>query len=400
MKALLLFILTIPVFIFPSLIFFNGYDNTGYFFKDEKLVYTFDYQGTCTISQDEVVGVYTPPDENINFFLSFPKKPYIVLKSGKVIGKSDADIDVPSKLIKQYIEKDLKNTKVMCKTVPLKFESETKVILYKNMSFSDLEMAISPILSAASIAYEIPLKGTFKASETVDLSIKAPVVTLEATALNGQGVLSLASVRDLSNVNYEYKIDGITYNSSSLVLLLPPGTHLITFVATDSFGLSSLATVSVYASPFVYKTKETKVEIGYPIDPKVKAMLPEDALLEPGKYVVREMKPYGLYTFLIEATDSIKPKIIYSVDGDKVDMDATDVNGVAYSVFVNGVKGNQLTPGKNIVLLVAEDGYGNINLKSFKVNLRRSGIVNEKFFKIDERTLRTSFILMDVRDEN
>ncbi len=399
MKALLLFIIIIPVFVFSSLIFFNGYDNTGYFFENGKLVYTFSYQGTCTVFQDEVIGVYTPPDEDINFFLSFPKKPYIVLKSGKVIGKSEADVDVPSKLI-EYIEKDMKHTKIMCDTVPLRFENETKVVLYKNLAFSNLGITISPILNAASVVYEIPLKEVFNASETVSLFPKPPVVTLEATALNGQGVLSLASVRDFSSFKYDYSIDGTTFSSSSLALLLPPGTHLITLVATDTFGLSSLATVSMYASPFVYETKGIKVEIGYPIDPNVKAMLPKDALLQPGKYVVRKMKPYGLYTFLIEATDSIRPKIIYSVEEDKIDMDATDVNGVAYSVFVNGIKTNWLMPGENIVLLVAEDSYGNVNLKTFKVNLKRSGIVYKKFFKIDKKTLRTSFIRMTVGDEN
>ncbi|MCD6450671.1 MAG: hypothetical protein J7L34_09240 [Thermotogaceae bacterium] len=399
MKALLLLIFAIPVYIFPSLIFFNSYDNTGYFFEEGRLIYTFNYQGTCTVFKDEIAGIYTPPDADINFFLSFPEKTYIVLKSGKVLGRDEADINIPIELV-DYIKKDINDIKVMCDYLPLKFENETKVVLYKNLTFSELGLAVSSVLNSASVVYEVPLKETFQASETVDLSPRPPIVTLDATALNGQGVLSLAFVRDFSNFDYSYKIDGIVYDSSSLALLLPPGTHLVTLVATDSFGLTSLATVSMYASPFVYKTEKLKVEIGYPVDSNFKAILPKEALFNPGKYIVREMKPYGLYTFLIEATDSIRPKLIYSVDRDKIDFDATDVNGVVHSVFVNGVATNKLMPGENLILLVAEDGYGNVNIKHFKVYIKKSGMIGQKFFKISKRTLRTNFVLMIVGDSN
>ncbi len=389
MKALPFFMLLIPSLLLSSVLFLNTYDGSGYLFSKGKID-KFFFGGACKVEKDTIVGVYKPPDIDINLLLAFPTSEMLVLKSGATIGVKGSSITVNKDIYKLIKEK--KPEEILCWELPGLLISATEVILFRDLDRFTFGSLISPILNRLKVPYEIPKLPFFRKAQTIVLTPSPPVLSVKTIRLEGQGSLVIADVTDSSTTTVEFIVNGEERFSRRELILLPPGKYKVTAVATDTFGLSASKTVEVFSKAFIKESTSIKVEIGFPVDEFVKSHVPPEVLKTPGKHAFYDLKPYGLFKFIIEATDSIYPEISYQIEGDMITAEASDVNGATAVVFVNGKAQNHLDPGKNTVIIVAVDSYGNTTMKTLNVEYGKEVLALRRIVEIGGIRFRSPFV--------
>ncbi len=343
--SLLHLLLTASVF---GLVVFNGYDHTGYVFDDSFL--TFEYIGTCEPGKTEVVDEYVPPSNEVDVYGAFPKSRLLFLSNGLSVGTPVADVVVP-----EWVFDHMRDSAVVCTDLPVEFLSPNVLKVLSDVS----PPMLSPLLEDMEVDWELPPKNLFKKGEVISTLPTVPVISIVDLPVDGVALSLMASVSDFSQVELEWIVDGSRVSSSPLIVL-PPGDYDVTLVATDSHGLSSRGSKRVKAKPFLRVVERLKCELGVDC-----GALAE----EPGIEIFKALKTYGLFTFIVEATDTTYPKVSVSISSEKVRGMVEDPSGAEVFVYINGRKGDRLKYGENTITAVGVDAFGNVSVVSRSVTL-------------------------------
>ncbi len=335
-----------------SLILLNDYNDIGYIFSSEFL--SFKFEGRCPVGDSTPVSFYLPPSEIADVYGDFPRESFAFMSNGITIGSTDTSVVVPD-----WVFKLLSESEVYCYDDPIDFLSPSVIKVLKNMKNWEIGSVVSEVMNRIGEYWELPDVLNFKSGEVVSLVPRNPKVNAEYSESPGVGAVVLPEIRDFSRYRYSWIVNGSTVESS--ILVLPPGDYKITLVATDSIGFDSSKSLDVRVTPFQIVKKHLRCEIG--ID-NCKTLT---GSTNPGVYVLKSLKTYGLFTFIVDATETSFPKVQISLEGDRVQANAEDPSGAEVFVFVNGRIGDRLINGKNFVEVVAVDPYGNATLDSTEV---------------------------------
>ena len=347
--SLLFFFLSTTIF---SIILLNDYDRVGYILSSEFLSFKFD--GKCPVGESTPVSFYNPPSKEVDVYGDFPRNPFAFMSNGVTIGTTNTSVEVP-----EWVFKELRKSEIYCYDHPIDFLSPSVIKVLENMKSWEIGSVVSKIMENVGEYWELPTKPEFKSGEVISLIPRDPVVDLKYAESPGVGVVAFPEIRDFSSYNYSWVVDGAALESS--ILILPPGNHKITLVATDSIGFNRSKTLKVNVTPFQIVKKKMRCEIG--ID-NCEVLTGSRS---PGVYVIKSVKTYGMFTFIIDATETTFPEIHLSIRDRFVSVSATDPSGAKVFVFVNGRIGDRLINGENVVEAVAMDPYGNITLMATEV---------------------------------
>ena len=349
LSFLLLFLSTT---LMASLILLNDYDNVGYVLSSEFL--SFEFEGRCPVGVSTPVSFYTPPSERVDVYGDFPKRPFALMSNGITIGSTSTSVVVP-----EWTFNLLPKSEVYCYDSPIDFLSPSVVKVLKEMKSWELGSVVSGIMEKIGEYWELPNKLVFEAGEVVSLIPRNPKVDIEYAKSPGVGAVVFPKVSDFSRYDYSWTVNGSPVKSS--ILVLSPGDYHITLKATDSIGFDSSKSISLRVEPFQVVNEHLRCEIG--ID-NCKALTGSS---KPGVYVLRSLKTYGVFTFVVDATETTFPRIRLSIGRKSVQATAEDPSGSNVFVFVNGRIGDRLVDGKSIVEVVALDPYGNATFESTEV---------------------------------
>ena len=335
-----------------SLILLNDYNDTGYIISSEFL--SFKFEGRCPVGDSTPVSFYIPPSEIADVYGDFPKKPFAFMSNGITIGSTDTNVVVPD-----WVFGLLSKSEVYCYDDPLDFLSPSVVKVLKDMKDWELGGVISEIMNRIGEYWELPDKLNFKSGDVVSLAPRSPKVGLKYAESPGVGLVVFPRIRDFSRYTYSWTVNGSTVESS--ILVLPPGDYKITLTATDSIGFDSSKSLKIDVTPFQIVERKLRCEIGID-DCKILT-----GSTNPGIYVLKTLKTYGVFTFVVDATETSFPKIRVSFKDNLVRASAEDPSGAEVFIFVNGKIGDRLINGKSLVEIVAVDPYGNATLDSTEV---------------------------------
>ncbi len=365
MRALLLFFFLLPSLLFSALIVLNLYNHEGYLISKGEFD-EFSFVGSCDSFFNVFSFIYIPPDEDINRLLSFPAEPVAVFDTGLTVSSTGiADTIIPDRIFETLKEGRVK--KVFCIDIPAKFESSRKIKILEDTTLLSVGSVVGAILKESGIPYEVnPSHRKLKKGQILDLTPKPPVVRLNYIKLDGLGSFVFADITDSSTVTIQWQVDGkiMDYPES---FLLEPGTHTVLLKVKDVYGETAQSSLVVFSEPFEIFNEKFTVEIGYPAEEKIKRIFPKELLSKPGIYEYKDYKPYGFYMYTLVATDTILPKMSFTINDGIVTVNATDVNGVTVNVFINGILTRKLHSGINDVVILVCDGFGNTVIKAFSV---------------------------------
>jgi hypothetical protein len=340
--------------VFSSLILLNTYDGKGYIFSEN--FETFTFSGKCIEGVAYPVSVYIPPDPDVDVFGDFPKISLIYLSNKLSVGVKEADIVVPEEVFNL-----IENSTVLCTDIPVEFLSPSVLKVKDDIPAWELGGVISNVMNSMNCRWELPLKGVFKKGEIVSTNPEKPSVDLEISKFPGVGALLRANVMDFSDVNILWDLSG--RKKEGEVLSVPPGEYSVKLFAKDSLGLTTSASLLIKVEDFQRVFKRFSCEIGVDCS--------DLAGEGPGVYVLKALKPYGYFEFIIDATETTYPKVQLQIIGEVVKGEAKDPNGAETFVFVNGRGSGRLNLGRNAICVVGVDPYDNISMESTTVEFEQ-----------------------------